>query len=212
MQNFSSTETTFFLNGPAGNLEVLTAPASEETQKKSAIAIICHPHPLHGGTMNNKVVTTLSKTFRDLGLRTVRFNFRGVGTSEGSFGDGVGELEDLLAVVDWVKETCPEDEIWLAGFSFGGYIAARAAIQIPVAQLVTVAPQVSRFLEKSFPPITCPWILVQGDKDEVVSPVEVFAWVDTLNPKPIVIRMPGVGHFFHGKLLELQKKLTDALL
>ena len=198
------------LSGPAGDLEVVASPAVG-VRDKSAVAIVCHPHPLHGGTMTNKVVTTLVKTFRELGLATVRFNFRGVGKSAGRFADGVGEVEDLLAVVDWVKKMLPNDDLWLAGFSFGGYIAAKVATQIPVAQLVTVAPQASRFTAEPFPPIMCPWVLVQGERDEVVPPEEVFAWVETLDRKPIVIRMPGAGHFFHGQLLELQKKLQGVL-
>lgn len=210
MQEFPPTETTFLLPGPAGDLEVSTTPLETENSRH-AVAIICHPHPLHGGTMNNKVVTTLVRTFKELGLRTVRFNFRGVGKSVGSFAEGVGEVEDLLAVVAWVKKTCPQDAIWLAGFSFGGYIAAKVATQIPVAQLVTIAPQASRFTQSPFPPITAPWVLVQGDQDEVVPPEEVFAWVETLNPKPAVIRMTGAGHFFHGRLIELRDTLVSVL-
>jgi uncharacterized protein len=207
---FVASETRFSLQGPAGNLEVLATPVDAKNYK-SAIAIICHPHPLHGGTMNNKVVSALARTCKELGLHTVRFNFRGVGKSEGGFGEGVGEVEDLLAVINWVKEVSPNTELWLAGFSFGGYIAARVATQIPVAQLITVAPQASRFTEAPFQPITVPWVLVQGEQDEIVSPDEVFAWIETLNPQPVVIRMPGAGHFFHGQLLELRRKLEEVL-
>jgi alpha/beta superfamily hydrolase len=142
----------------------------------------------------------------------VRFNFRGVGKSEGSFGEGLGEVQDLLAVVDWVKQVRPEDALWLAGFSFGGFIAATVATQIEVAQLVTVAPQVSRFIEAKTPAITVPWVLVQGDKDEVISAEETFAWYETLDPKPQLIRMEGAGHFFHGRLLELRERLQKVLM
>lgn len=204
MQIFPSTESKFIFPGTVGNLEVWTTPNENQ---KNATAIICHPHPLHGGTMTNKVVTTLARTFSELGLRTVRFNFRGVGKSEGEYDAGIGETNDLLALVKWVKTVNPQDEIWLAGFSFGGFVAARAAVQISPAQLVTVAPQVSRFIEDKLPPITVPWILVQGEQDDVVSPQEVFAWIETLNPKPVVIRMPDAGHFFHGKLTELRMEL-----
>jgi alpha/beta superfamily hydrolase len=206
---FPTTETRFLLQGPAGNLEVLATPIEHPTVNR--IAVICHPHPLHGGTMNNKVVSTIARTCKDLNMPTVRFNFRGVGQSEGSFADGIGEVEDLLAVIQWVKEVMPTAELWLAGFSFGGYIAARLATQIPVQQLITIAPQASRFTSQPFPPITIPWVLVQGEQDEVVSPEEVFAWIETLNPKPTVIRMPGAGHFFHGQLLELRRLLEEAL-
>lgn len=210
MQSFPATETKFQLPSPSGELEIIATPADHKNEK-SAVAVICHPHPLHGGTMNNKVVSTLARTFKELGLRTVRFNFRGVGKSTGSFADGVGEIQDLLTVIDWVKKTCPNDALWLAGFSFGGFIAASVATQIPVAQLVTVAPQASRFTEKPFPSITVPWVLVQGEQDEVVPSEEVFAWIETLDQKPKVIRMPGAGHFFHGQLLELRQRLIDAL-
>jgi len=211
MKSFPQTETTFLLQGPAGNLEVLATPIAENTTQKSAIAIICHPHPLHGGTMTNKVVTTLARAFRDIGLRTVRFNFRGVGKSEGSYAEGIGETDDLLAVVKWVKEVFPDTDIWLAGFSFGSCVAIRAATMIPVAQLVCIAPPVSRFDLAGLPPVTCPWLIIQGDQDEVVVPEEVFAWAENLNPPPTLIRMQGAGHFFHGRLLELRDILEVAL-
>jgi hypothetical protein len=204
-------ETKILLPGPAGAIEVLTAPAPDEANRQLATVIICHPHPLFGGTMQNKVVSTLARTFKELGLRTVRFNFRGVGKSEGVHDNGIGETEDLLTLVKWIREISPQDAIWLAGFSFGAFVSARAATQTLVAQLVSVAPQVSRFIEDKTPPITCPWVLVQGEKDEVVSPAEVFAWYDTLNPKPILIRMPEATHFFHGQLMQLREKLQEVL-
>lgn len=219
---FPDVETSFLISGPAGNLEILTSPAHDNSTQSDnaqqtghiapkAIAIICHPHPLYGGTMNNKVVTALAWTFKDLGMPSVRFNFRGVGKSEGVFDNGIGELDDLLAVIRWVNEVRPGHALWLAGFSFGGYIAARAATSVPAALLITVAPQVSRFTAAPFPAITVPWILAQGDEDEVVSAQEVFAWIETLEHKPIVVRIPNAGHFFHGKLIELREKLTYAI-
>lgn len=210
MNFFPNVETHFLLPAKAGNLEVIASPANFDSPKKS-IGIVCHPHPLHGGTMNNKVVMTLVRTFRDLGLATIRFNFRGVGKSEGSFAEGLGEIQDLLAIVEWTKKVCPEHDLWLGGFSFGAFIAASVATQISVKQLVTIAPQVSRFIETQLSPITCPWILVQGDKDEIVNPLEVYAWIDTLEIKPTLIKMPEAGHFFHGKLLELREKLVAEL-
>lgn len=210
MQSFPTTQTHFLLPGPAGDLEVVATPASEAAQKQ-AVAVICHPHPMFGGTMNNKVVTTLERTFKELGLSTVRFNFRGVGKSAGTFDEGRGEKQDLLAVIDWVKATRPIDALWLAGFSFGGFIAASVAVELPVAQLVTVAPQVSRFKEAHLTSVTVPWVLVQGEDDEVVSPAETFEWIETINPQPVLIRMPAAGHYFHGKLLELRQKLMEVL-
>lgn len=208
MPSFPLIDSTTWVPGSAGKIEAIADLLHNDAP---AVAIICHPHPLHGGTMNNKVVTTLARTCRELGLATVRFNFRGVGKSEGEFGHGVGEVSDLLAVVEWVKQSCPNAILWLAGFSFGGFIAASVATEIPVAQLITVAPQVSRFKETKLPSITVPWILVQGEQDEVVSPEEVFTWVETLEFKPQVIRVEGAGHFFHGKLVELRERLKSCL-
>lgn len=202
-------ETTELINGPAGQLEVaIDAPIGKE---RSALGIVCHPHPLYGGTMHNKVVTTLAKTFQGLGVTTIRFNFRGVGRSTGRYDNGDGELEDLLAVVDWIQQLHPKNELWLAGFSFGAYIAAKAATQLPVSKLVTVAPAVQHFPMQTLPPITCPWVLVQGELDDVVPPKEVIAWAEARDPKPIIIRFPQAGHFFHGQLVELRTSIERAL-
>lgn len=205
----TKTETTQLIAGPAGQLELVV---SEPTHTpRSAWGIVCHPHPLFGGTMNNKVVTTLVKTFQGMGVATVRFNFRVVGQSEGRFDQGQGELEDLLAVIDWVQQQQIRNEIWLGGFSFGSYVAAKAATRIPVNKLVTIAPPVQHFPMQELPPITCPWILVQGELDDVVPPQEVFTWAEERNPKPIIIRFPEAGHFFHGQLAELRARIQEAL-
>lgn len=212
MQTFPSTESTFLFLGPVGDIEMLTAPEDKTLSNlKNATAIICHPHPLFGGTMTNKVVTTLARVFRDLGLRTVRFNFRGVGKSAGTHDEGRGEVDDLLAITEWIKKLFPNDEIWFAGFSFGAYVATKGAMQFSPKQLVTIAPQVSRFKEDDLTRVICPWLLVQGEKDEVVSAEEVFAWIETLAHKPEVIRIPDASHFFHGKLLELRELLEEKL-
>lgn len=203
-------ETTELINGPSGKLEVVMAEASEK--ERSAWGIVCHPHPLYGGTMNNKVVTTLVKTFQGLGVPTVRFNFRGVGKSEGAFDNGDGELDDLLAVIDWVQQQGVKNEIWLAGFSFGAYVAAKAATKIPVNKLVTVAPAVEHFPMQELPPITCPWVLVQGERDDVVPPKAVFEWAESREPKPIILRFPDAGHFFHGQLSELRTRIAERLI
>lgn len=210
MQSFPEKESTFLLPGPAGELEVLAANV-EAANDITPIAIICHPHPLHSGTMNNKVVTTLARTFKDLNLRTVRFNFRGVGKSTGTYDQGVGECDDLITIINWVKQLFPQAPIWLAGFSFGSYIAAKVSTQIQIAQLVCVAPPVINFKMENLPPITCPWVIVQGDQDEIVSAGAVFAWAESVVHKPVIIRMPGAGHFFHGQLLELRDRLERSL-
>lgn len=204
-----TTEVSTLIDGPAGKLEIVVAEPTGE--KKNAWGIVCHPHPLYGGTMHNKIVTTLAKIYQTMGASTVRFNFRGVMRSEGQFDNGKGELDDLLAVIDWVQQQHPQQEIWLAGFSFGSYIAAKAATQVAATKLVTVAPPVQNFPLHSLPPILCRWVLVQGELDDVVSPQEVLAWAESRVPKPIILRFPEAGHFFHGLLGELRARIEEAL-
>ncbi|EKD71390.1 MAG: hypothetical protein ACD_46C00194G0004 [uncultured bacterium] len=199
---------TTLIHGPVGQLEIAVEAADEPS---GVWGIICHPHSLYGGTMNNKVVTTLAKTFQGLGATTVRFNFRGVGKSDGHFANGNGELDDLLAVIDWVHRENSKQEIWLAGFSFGAYIAAKAATMVPVKKLVTVAPAVQHFPMQYLPPILCQWVLVQGDQDDVVPPEAVYAWAESRIPPPKIIRFPEAGHFFHGQLAELRLRIEEAL-
>lgn len=202
-------ETVVMLPGPAGQLELLVGTPHGEP--KQAWGIVCHPHSLHGGSMHNKIVTTLIKTFQCLGLNTVRFNFRGVGLSEGKYDHGNGEFEDLLAVIDWMQRENPQFSIWMAGFSFGAYIAAKAATQIPISKLVLIAPPVKNFPMLSMLPFLCPWVLVQGEKDEVVSAEDVLQWAANREPAPLVIRFPEASHFFHGQLVELRQELEKAL-
>jgi uncharacterized protein len=210
MQQFPFIEQNFLLKGPAGNIEIIATPRKIESKKMRTV-IICHPHPLYGGTMNNKVVTTIAKTLQEMGLHTIRFNFRGVGKSEGAHDNGVGETEDVIAIAQWVKKICPEDTLWLAGFSFGGYVAARAATMLHPEQLITVAPQVSRFADLPIPDIHAPWLIIQGEKDEIISPESVYAWVETVKPSPTLVRLPNAGHFFHGQLGELREALRGNL-
>jgi len=203
-------EITQVIDGPAGKLEIAVNEAT--SPEHNAWGIVCHPHPLYGGTMHNKVVTTLAKTFQGMGVTTIRFNFRGVMRSEGRFDNGNGELEDLLAVIDWVQKEKNKNEIWLAGFSFGSYIAAKAATQIKVEKLVTVAPPIQHFPMKDLPPIFCRWVLVQGELDDVVPAKAVLEWAESRDPQPIIIRFPQAGHFFHGALTELKAALLEELI
>ncbi len=198
-----------FIPGPAGNLEaVIERP---QTQIGNTVAIICHPHPKQEGTMTNKVVTTLVRACQQLGIIAVRFNFRGVGKSEGHYDHTIGEQDDLKAVISWVKETFPDCKLWLAGFSFGSYITAKVASEISIEQLISIAPPVNHFDFQSLPTIQCPWLVVQGELDEVVPSQEVFDWAETRSEKIHMIRMPNVGHFFHGKLIELRDNLVNSL-
>lgn len=201
---------TLALQGPAGAIEALTACPAPDTEA-GATAVICHPHPLYGGTMHNKVVHSLSRAFVDLGLRSVRFNFRGVGQSAGKFANGDGETDDLLAVIEWVRVHRPQDRIWLAGFSFGAYVALRAAARAQVAGLVTVAPAVHLYDFSALQLPTCPWLLLQGEDDEVVPVEQVRAWLEAIVVRPQVLFLPGVGHFFHQRLPEVGAALRDFL-
>ncbi len=203
-------QATLLLDGPVGQLEVLTT-YPESARIPPAIAVICHPHPLFGGTLNNKVVTTLARSFQMLGLSTLRFNFRGVGKSQGHYDQGIGETEDLLALLQWLKKACPQSAIWLAGFSFGAYIAARGAKEWPVEQLICVAPPIENFPFKTLPPFTCPWLVIQGDKDEIVASTAVFSWLESLANPPTLIRIKDATHFFHGHLIELRERLITSL-
>lgn len=201
--------TTLSLPGPAGALEALTACPESPAP---ASAVVCHPHPLQGGTLHNKVVHTLARAFGELGLRTVRFNFRGVGASAGTHAHGVGETEDVLAVLDWVRTQRPHDQLWLAGFSFGAFMALRAAAQFPVAQLVLVAPPVNFYPELGpAPGPRVPTLVLQGEDDDVVPAAAVRAWVERLPLRPRLRTFPGVGHFFHGRLNDLRAAVQEAL-
>jgi alpha/beta superfamily hydrolase len=205
---FPDAPATFALPGPAGMLEVATdRPAPDAA--RSGTAILCHPHPLQGGTMHNKVVTTLERALRELGLHTVRFNFRGVGASQGHFDHGQGETDDALAVAAWVRAVRPNDALWLAGFSFGSYVAARVAGIVPVQQLITVAPAVTRLDFSVLPVPPCPWLVIQGESDEVVDPSAVYAFVAATHPSPTLVRVPETGHFFHRKLIDLRAIVQD---
>lgn len=199
---------TLALEGPAGAIEALTACPKPENDR-GATVVICHPHPLYGGTLDNKVVHTLARTFVELGLRTLRFNFRGVGKSAGSFAHGDGETDDLLAVVAWVREQRPQDRLWLAGFSFGAYVALRAAVQAKVDGLVTVAPAVHLYDFAALHLPSCPWLLIQGEADEVVPVEKVRSWLAGIAAPPEVLFLPGIGHFFHQRLHELSTALRN---
>jgi alpha/beta superfamily hydrolase len=197
------------LRGPAGNIEaLLEKPAA---CGDSRVAVICHPHPQYKGTMHNKVVHTLARAMNDLGMPALRFNFRGTGASEGSYGEGIGEVEDVEAVAAYVRSRWPGARLWFAGFSFGAVVSARAAALLGPERLVSIAPAVT-MLGKELPArLTMPWLIVQGGADEVVDPEAVAEWVATLEPRPQLVNMPGVGHFFHGQLTTLRTLLVERL-
>jgi alpha/beta superfamily hydrolase len=195
--------------GPAGTLEaLLEIPAGADG---SRVAVICHPHPVYGGTMTNKVVHMLAKAFNERGVPALRFNFRGVGASEGRYDEGEGETLDALAAIDWAVQRWPGAALWAAGFSFGGAIAVRAAVARDAQRLVTVAPAVHRFAVSGAELPRCPWLLIQGDNDELVDAGEIQRWVATLVSPPQLALLSGVDHFFHGRLNELRAVVLEWL-
>ena len=186
--------------GPAGALEVaLNVPEGPPR----GIALVAHPHPLQGGTLDNKVVQTLAKTFAALGYAAARFNFRGVGKSEGQFEDGIGETDDALAALAAAKLEVGELPVVLAGFSFGSYVQTRVAHAIAAERLVLIGPAVNRFPLEVVLPDT---IVIHGEEDDVVALADVLAWARP-QQLPIIV-FPGCGHFFHGRLPQLQRVIT----
>jgi uncharacterized protein len=204
----SSAPERLFIEGQAGALEAI---AEEAAVPGSSYAIVCHPHPLFGGTMDNKVVTTVARALHETGIPTVRFNFRGVGASAGEYDQGVGETADADAVASWGARRWPGRDLVIAGFSFGAYVALRLAQQRVPRHLITVAPALELFDAFGMAVPQCPWLVVQGDADEVVDPKAVINWVNGLDPKPRMVVLPGVGHLFHGRLRELRDVIVDAI-
>ena len=187
--------------GPVGDIEVVIDPPSASPR---GIALVCHPHPLQGGTLDNKVAHTLAKTFHAMGYVATRFNFRGVGRSAGVFDEGIGETDDALAVLRHVQSRFGEAlPVALAGFSFGSFVQTRVAARVTPEGLVLVGPAVNRFPLQRVPAET---IVVHGEEDDVVPLADVFAWARP-QELPVVV-FPGCGHFFHGRLLQLARVVT----
>ena len=206
------------IEGPAGALQVLVeTPVTEhgEPLTAPAFAVVCHPHPLFGGTMDNKVVYTVARAFEQRGAPAIRFNFRGVAASAGTYDEGRGESDDALAVIAWGRQRFPDTPLWLAGFSFGGAVALRIAQLAAPQRLVLVAPGITRLERADFAAAraaepTCPWLIVQGAADDVVPAPAVLAWAAERQPLPGVappeVRLvPDAGHFFHGRINELRE-------
>lgn len=189
LQQFSAT-------GPVGKLEGI---AHVPDAAPSAIAVVAHPLTTMGGTMENKVVTTLAKVFAGLDCAALRFNFRGAGASEGAFDKGDGETNDLLAVAEYARQAFGELPLILSGFSFGGYVAARAAEVLHPRHLALVAPAVGRFAMPQVPSYT---LLIHGEHDEVVPLADVLHWARPQH-LPVVV-LPGTDHFFHGRLKQIE--------
>ncbi len=197
-----------FLPGCAGPLQLRmdTPPAPAR-----AVAVICHPHPLFGGSMDNKVVYTLARALQQRGCVAVRFNFRGVGQSGGVHDQGKGELDDAATVLAHAQESYPGLPVVLAGFSFGAFISLVLAARETPRALVTVAPPLSYVAPTELVRPDCDWLLVHGAADDVVDCADTLARVRALRPPPDVQIVAGAGHFFHGELGGLRSRVDTWL-
>ena len=213
-QHLSPGEHDLSLKGAAGFIEAKLHLPQKDSNGSSpkAVVICCHPHPQFGGTMTNKVVHTLTKTFSKMGIPALRYNFRGIGKSEGTYDNGQGESEDLLILSDLIQKSWPEQQLWLAGFSFGSWISAGCAMEAGAKQLLSIAPPVQYFDVADFQMPECPWLVLMGEQDEVVDPEQVFDWINSKSSAPQQIKFPETGHFFHGQLVNMTKLLQQHYL
>jgi alpha/beta superfamily hydrolase len=195
------------IEGAAGQLELALQMA--DNSPHNVVLIMCHPHPLEQGSMDHKVVTTTCRAFLDLDISSIRFNFRGVGNSAGSYGNAMGEREDLQAVMEWVRMNMPGKRMWLGGFSFGSAVASLCSHEEGVDQLLLIAPPVDRlYFESGFIP-RVPCLVLIGDADEIVDPAAIFRWALQVKSDCTLIKFHGVGHFFHGQLSQLRQTLVQ---
>ncbi|NBF11050.1 alpha/beta hydrolase [Pseudomonas sp. Fl4BN1] len=205
-------ETPVVIAGPVGQLEALYLQVPDAR----GVALICHPNPVQGGTMLNKVVSTLQRTARDAGLITLRFNYRGVGASEGSHDMSSGEVDDAQAAAQWLLAKHSALPLTLLGFSFGGFVAAslggRLEVQgVQLKHLFMVAPAVTRLRDTDLLPENCPLTLIQPETDEVIEPQVVYEWSDALVRPHELLKVAECGHFFHGKLTDLKDLVLPRL-
>lgn len=192
---------TVLIPGAAG---VVETDIQDPGASRRGIALIAHPNPLQGGTKDNKVVTTLARTFNALGYVALRPNFRGVGASEGMHDKGVGETEDLIVVAQYAMARFETPALLLAGFSFGSFVQTRVAKRIACERMVLVGPAVGRFPAETVPGNT---LVIHGELDDVVPLSAVFEWARPQN-LPVVV-VPGGEHFFHGRLNQLAQIVTS---
>ncbi|ALE86860.1 alpha/beta hydrolase [Pseudomonas versuta] len=205
-------ETPVVIDGPVGQLEALYLNLPEP----KGLALLCHPNPVQGGTMMNKVVSTLQRTARDAGLITLRFNYRGTGASEGVHDMGTGEVDDALAAALWLRARHPELPITLLGFSFGGFVAASLGGRLEargekLLRLFMVAPAVMRLRAEDDLPQACAVTVIQPETDEVIDPQLVYDWSNALSRPHELLKVAECGHFFHGKLPELKELVAPRL-
>ena len=205
-------ETPVEIAGPVGPLEALYL----DSPAPHGLALLCHPNPVQGGTMMNKVISTLQRTARDAGLSTLRFNYRGVGASAGNHDMGTGEVDDALAAAHWLRARHPDLPITLLGFSFGGFVAASLGGRLEaqgetLARLIMVAPAVMRLRDEDALPLACPLTVIQPETDEVIDPQLVYDWSSALTRPHELLKVAECGHFFHGKLPELKELVAPRL-
>ena len=200
--------------GPEGRLEGRFNPG---LRARAPVAMILHPHPQANGTMNNKIVQLLYQTFARRGFATLRFNFRGTGKSQGLFDNGIGELSDAASALDWVQQIHPEAETtWIAGFGFGAWIGMQLLMRRPeIKGFISIAPPANMYDFAFLAPCPSSGIIIQGDADEVVTPLAVQKLVDKLRTqRHITIHhdtIPGANHFFANELPELMTSVDDYL-
>jgi uncharacterized protein len=200
------------INGAEGRLEGRYMPGPSE---RAPIALLLHPHPQHGGTMHNKVVYTLNQAFTKVGFATLRFNFRGVGRSQGSYGRGEGELQDAASALDWLQQTNPNSaSCWIAGFSFGAWIGMQLLMRRPeIDRFVSIAPPANVFDFTFLAPCPSSGLIVQGDKDEVVPEESVHKLSEKLaKQRDIKVDyrvMKGANHFFADRLDKLEAMVGE---
>lgn len=198
------------LDGPAGPLEALLQ--ERDAHDHALTAVVCHPHPLYGGTMHNKVAHRVAATLHGLGAAVLRFNFRGVGKSAGTHDRGEGELADARCALEFLRGRYPNARRWAAGFSFGSWVASRLAAGEPdVERLILIAPPVHTQTFAEMRVLASPKLVVQGTGDEICKPENLErVWPEWAEPKRLV-RVPGASHFFDKQLAELSEAILEGL-
>ncbi len=200
---YDSQRAAGMIDGPSGALEVIVNRPREPAR---GFVVICHPHPLQGGTKDNKVVYMSARAAVDAGLAAVRFNFRGVGASAGEYDGGAGEIDDARAVRDWTANASGLDDAGLAGFSFGAMVALQLVAADGAASLITIGLPAAYFAD-GLPRPDCPWLALFGDEDDVIDVQAAIATVRQLTPAVEVQVLEGAGHFLHGRLADLRKRV-----
>lgn len=190
-----------------GKVGVIEGVLHQPSTIGDSILVMCHPHPLYQGSMDNKVVTTVCRHFADQGTPSIRFNYRGVGKSGGVYGDGTGESVDARAVVEYAKSLYPDKKLILAGFSFGGFVAYNIAIPAQATSIILISPSVAHFDMQALSEPKASLLVIQGDADDIVPHSKVAAWLSTRKREYRFVTLAGASHFFHGRLRELKEAL-----